>query len=238
MKNSTAQTAIENSVLKKVDHLEVLDVVYPRITVPVISDRSLPLQKPANLFFKRSFDLLFSSLLIVLLLSWLLPLIGMLIRLNSRGPVFFLQKRHKKNGRLFTCIKFRTMIVNEQADTMAASDNDSRITSLGKFLRQRHLDELPQLFNVFAGDMSLIGPRPYMISDSEKYEEYVEHYESRYSVKPGITGPAQLLGYGGDISDAAKIRNRAAMDHYYVNHWSPGMDMVILYRTVKKGLGW
>jgi putative colanic acid biosynthesis UDP-glucose lipid carrier transferase len=116
-----------------------------------------PLENNRNLIIKRSFDILVSSFLIVFILSWLIPLLAILIKLDSRGPVFFFQKRNKNGGGIFTCIKFRSMIVNKDADTLVACENDKRITRFGKFLRNNHIDELPQLFNVMAGDMSIIG---------------------------------------------------------------------------------
>jgi putative colanic acid biosynthesis UDP-glucose lipid carrier transferase len=235
MENSTAPLALENSVLKKVDHLEVLDIVYTGSAV-TNGHRPIPLEKSINLFFKRLFDLVVSSLFLVFLFSWLFPIIALLIKLDSKGPVFFLQKRNKKGGRLFTCIKFRTMVVNKDADHMPAFENDHRITRIGRFLRMNHIDELPQLLNVWWGDMSLIGPRPYMISDNMKFESVIEDYSIRHKVKPGITGPAQLLGYGGNVSDQ-KMQHRVDMDFYYVKNWTLKLDVVILCKTVRKTIG-
>ena len=131
----------------------------------------LPLDSVSKRIIKRSVDIFLSSIVIIGILSWLIPIMALLINLDSKGPVFFLQKRNKRGGKTFTCIKFRSMIENEDADMLQATADDERITKLGRFLRNHYLDELPQFFNVLVGDMSLIGPRPHMVSDNNKYEE-------------------------------------------------------------------
>lgn len=235
MKNLTAQQALENSVLKKIDHLEIADVVRPAGEFDLLYiDHKFPLQQKNNLLLKRSFDLLISSLLLAGLSVWLFPIIALLIKIDSKGPVFFFQKRNKKNGVLFTCIKFRTMIVNDKADDLPATQNDQRITRIGKILRRHHLDELPQLLNVFVGDMSMIGPRPYMISDNKKYEVLIKDYSIRFKVKPGITGLAQVFD---QVSPAVQVENmeaRVKKDIYYVYNWSPVLDAKIFFRTFFK----
>jgi len=192
-----------------------------------------PLQRKRNLFFKRSVDIFFSSILILLVFSWLLPVIAILIRMDSRGPVFFLQQRHKKGGKLFTCIKFRTMVVNEEADTRPSFRDDHRITRFGRFLRKNYLDELPQLLNVLRGDMSLIGPRPYMVSENEKYARTIADYHFRHSVKPGMTGLAQSTGHFGFLANSAEMRQRLSLDEAYIRNWTIMMDLRIMCRTVK-----
>jgi putative colanic acid biosynthesis UDP-glucose lipid carrier transferase len=196
-----------------------------------------PLDKGFNRALKRSLDILLSALFIVFVLSWLTPVIALLIKLNSRGPVFFLQKRNKRNGELFTCIKFRSMHGNADADTLPAGKNDNRITGMGRFLRHYHLDELPQFFNVLWGDMSIIGPRPHMVSDNLKFDELIKYYAYRHKVKPGITGLAQMMGYHGHVDDLRKMETRVNMDIFYARHWSPKLDLIILYRTIRKTLG-
>jgi len=198
----------------------------------VVTDR-LPLQDPYNLFLKRTFDILVAVLVICLLLSWLIPLLALMIRLNSKGPVFFLQKRNSRNGKVFSCIKLRTMFVNEEADLVAARDNDERITSVGIYLRKLHLDELPQFLNVFLGDMSVIGPRPYMLSENKYYEGLVHNYQFRHTVKPGISGLAQSYGKFGTIENIDCMKERVAMDFHYIRSWSFMMDIHILLRTLK-----
>jgi lipopolysaccharide/colanic/teichoic acid biosynthesis glycosyltransferase len=237
MEKLTAQKILESTPLKKADYYSNLDVVsyYPFPLIPI--DHSIPLEQRMNLFFKRSFDLLVSLALLLFLFSWIFPLIALLIRLDSRGPVLFFQKRNKKNGKLFTCIKFRTMFVNNESDSLPAKENDSRITRVGAFLRKHHLDELPQLINVLWGDMSMIGPRPYMISDNKKYEAVIKNYSVRHRVKPGITGLAQVLDYVSPVLKVENMEQRVNKDLYYVYHWSPVLDAKIIIRTFFKMTG-
>jgi putative colanic acid biosysnthesis UDP-glucose lipid carrier transferase len=209
----------------------------PEITsqfIPASDIFAQPLNDHFNCLVKRSFDILFSLLILFFLLSWLTPLLAILILIDSKGPVFFLQKRNKKNGEIFTCIKFRTMIVNTGADLLPAVENDKRITKLGQFLRTHFLDELPQFLNVLLGDMSVIGPRPHMISDNLLFEGMVEHYAQRHAIKPGITGLAQALNFDGIANNRNAIQGRLDMGIFYIRHWSFKMDMLILYRTTLK----
>ena len=237
MKNLTTQKALKNSVLKKVDYYSALDVVLQHEFHLIPIGHSSPLEQKINLFFKRSFDILSSLIMLIGLFSWMFPLIALLIKLDSRGPVFFLQKRTKKNGKPFTCIKFRTMIVNDEADILPAVENDCRITKAGYFLRKHHLDELPQLFNVLTDDMSMIGPRPYMVSDNEKYENLIKNYGVRHRVKPGITGLAQVIDYISPVTKIENMEQRVNKDLYYVYNWSPVLDVKIIIRTFSKMAG-
>jgi lipopolysaccharide/colanic/teichoic acid biosynthesis glycosyltransferase len=193
-----------------------------------------PLDKKWKRFLKRSTDLFFSTILIVGVLSWVIPIMGLIIKIDSRGPVFFLQKRNKRNGKTFTCLKFRSMINNSEADFQPATVNDPRITRVGKFLRNHYLDELPQLFNVWWGDMSLIGPRPHMIYDNQKYSGLIEYYDYRHKVKPGLTGLAQVLGYVGETSNTQFMRDRVQLDLFYVRHWNLFLDLRIIWHTIFK----
>lgn len=195
---------------------------------------NLPLDGGLNRAIKRSMDIFLSVLVILALLSWLMPLIAVLIKLNSRGPVFFLQLRNKRNGELFTCIKFRSMFTNADADVLPACKNDNRITSAGKFLRKHHLDELPQFFNVLWGDMAIVGPRPHMVSDNVRFDPLIKNYAQRNKVKPGITGLAQVTGYAGATDDMDMMKGRVNMDIFYLRHWSVRLDLAILYRTLFK----
>ena len=197
----------------------------------------LPLDNMSKRIIKRSGDILLSSLIIVGILSWLIPIIALLIKLDSKGPVFFLQKRNKRGGKIFTCIKFRSMIENEEADLLQASADDERITKLGRVLRNHYLDELPQFFNVLLGDMSCIGPRPHMISDNHKYEELIEFYDYRHKVKPGITGLSQAMGYVGETRNLQAMRDRVQLDIFYVRHWTLRLDLKILWNTIRKIAG-
>lgn len=193
-----------------------------------------PLESTGNKILKRCFDIVFSSVVIVTVLSWLIPVMAILISLTSKGPVFFLQKRNKRNGDVFTCIKFRSMIINADADILPAEKDDKRITVLGRFLRRNYIDELPQFLNVLWGDMSVIGPRPHMISDNTRYDKEISGYFSRHKVKPGITGLAQVLGYVGTTQTIQEMKDRVSMDIFYMRHWSVKLDMIILYRTLFK----
>jgi putative colanic acid biosynthesis UDP-glucose lipid carrier transferase len=237
IKHLTAQKALKNSTVKQIEPLEVLNVAAAHDFNLLYVDRNIPLEQSVNLFFKRFFDLVASALLLVGLFSWLFPLIAFLIKSDSKGPVFFFQKRNKKNGGLFICIKFRTMVVNDKADVLPAAENDSRITRVGAFLRRHHLDELPQLFNVLLGDMSMIGPRPYMVSDNEKYEKLIKNYLVRHRIKPGITGLAQVIDYVAPVTSIEYMERRVNKDVYYVYNWSPVLDAKIIIRTLFKMVG-
>ncbi len=181
---------------------------------------------------KRAFDLLVAIIVIICILSWLLPILALLIRLDSHGPAFFVQKRVGRYSRLFACYKLRTMVVNAQADQRPASGNDARITRLGSWLRRSHLDELPQFFNVFLGSMSLVGPRPYMPADCRLFGKMVPDANLRHQVKPGITGMAQAKGLHGGIWDQQTIAERYYWDTYYINHADLRLDLRILGRTL------
>jgi len=192
-----------------------------------------PLENKINLMLKRSSDLAVSLLVILLLLSWLIPLLALFIKVTSRGPVFFIQSRSGKNGVAFNCIKLRSMYVNNDAHSKQALENDSRITSAGKFIRKFSLDELPQFFNVIYGDMSIIGPRPHMLFHTEAYSEIVDDYMNRLHVKPGITGLSQVMGYRGEIKNKMMIANRVRLDIFYIKKWSVGLDIKIVFKTIR-----
>ncbi len=180
---------------------------------------------------KRLFDILFSLVVILVLFPLLFPLLYVLIRLDSRGGAFFVQKRNGLNNKVFRCLKFRTMVHNEEADALAAGEADRRITRIGRVLRVSGLDELPQFINVLLGQMSIVGPRPHMISDNLKFERLSERYHQRCLVRPGITGLAQVKGYKGDTSDARSIRKRTALDLIYVENYSLLLDLWIVAAT-------
>lgn len=207
---------------------------FVNIKVTTAFQLQLPLDSKPKRIIKRAGDIFLSFLVIVGILSWLIPIIALLIKIDSKGPVFFLQKRNKRDGKIFTCIKFRTMLENEEADMLQASAYDERITKLGRFLRNHYLDELPQFFNVLIGDMSFIGPRPHMISDNNKYEELIEYYDFRHKVKPGITGLSQAMGYVGETRNIQAMRDRVQLDIFYVRHWSFRLDLKIFWHTLRK----
>ena len=197
----------------------------------VQSLREMPLSNDYNTFLKRLFDIIFSFLVIILLLSWLTPLIALLIKLESSGPVFFRQTRNGIKYKEFTCFKFRSMIENSDADIQQATKNDLRVTRLGKILRKTSLDELPQFFNVLIGDMSVVGPRPHMTRENERYSKTVNKFMVRHFVKPGITGLAQVKGYRGEIETEEDIVNRVKYDIYYLENWSLLLDLNIVFLT-------
>ena len=197
----------------------------------VQSLREMPLSNDYNTFLKRLFDIIFSFLVITLLLSWLTPLIALLIKLESSGPVFFKQTRNGIKYKEFTCFKFRSMIENSDADIQQATKNDFRVTRLGKILRKTSLDELPQFFNVLIGDMSVVGPRPHMTRENERYSKTVNKFMVRHFVKPGITGLAQVKGYRGEIETEEDIVNRVKYDIYYLENWSLLLDLNIVFLT-------
>lgn len=180
---------------------------------------------------KRLFDVVFSLLFITAIGSWLFPLIALLIKLTSDGPVFFVQERSGLNNRGFDCYKFRTMRVNNERDTRQATANDERVTRFGRFLRASNLDELPQFFNVLLGDMSIVGPRPHMLKHTEEYGQLVDHYNERLWIKPGITGLAQSKGFRGEIRELGQLINRIYHDRYYVRNWSFLLDIKIILFT-------
>lgn len=181
---------------------------------------------------KRIFDFFFASLVIVFLLSWLMPLIALVIKLESRGPVLFKQLRTGKNGLPFYCLKFRSMRVNADSDSKQASKGDSRITKFGAFLRKSSLDELPQFFNVLRGEMSVVGPRPHMLSHTEYYSNAIDNFMERHIVMPGITGLAQISGYRGETKEVESMAKRVDADIKYLYNWSFLLDVKIVFLTV------
>jgi putative colanic acid biosynthesis UDP-glucose lipid carrier transferase len=190
--------------------------------------------KPVSvvILMKRALDVLVSVFVIVFVLSWLLPILAVLIRRDSRGPAFFLQKRVGRYGRLFTCLKLRTMYVNEEADEAPATEDDGRITRIGSWLRRSHLDELPQFINVLLGSMSIVGPRPYMPADCQRYEQIVCDTGWRLQVKPGITGMAQLEGLHGVCCDREIVIKRFDCDKWYVDNADLTLDLRIFAGTL------
>lgn len=201
-------------------------------TLPVISLRSEPLQVQDNRMKKRLFDVCLSVGVMVFILSWLVPLLGLIIKLESRGPVFFRQLRSGKNNKPFYCYKFRSMTVNHLSDSLQASRNDARITKVGAFLRKTSLDELPQFLNVLRGEMSLVGPRPHMLRHTEQYSVIISKYMVRQFLKPGITGWAQVNGYRGETNKAGLMEKRVEHDIWYMENWSLMLEIKIIFMTI------
>ena len=198
----------------------------------MINPQEIPLDNFESQFSKRMFDIVFSSLVILLLLSWLLPILAIVLKLNSKGPVFFVQKRTGINNKTFKCLKFRSMKVNSESDIKQAVDGDSRITALGNFMRKSNIDELPQFFNVLFGHMSVVGPRPHMLKHTDQYSGLIEGYLVRHYVKPGITGYAQISGYRGETDELWKMERRVQYDMNYLENWNLWWDMKIILMTL------
>ena len=200
--------------------------------LPIISLRTIPLDKEINTRLKHFFDVVFSLFVILTVLSWLTPILGLLIKLESRGPIFFKQRRNGLNYKEFYCYKFRSMRLNSEADLEQVQKNDPRVTKFGKILRKFSLDELPQFFNVILGDMSVVGPRPHMVSHTEMYAKSVDKFMVRHFIKPGITGLAQINGCRGEVENEKDIVNRVKFDIFYIENWSILLDLRIIYKTV------
>ncbi|MBL7859887.1 MAG: exopolysaccharide biosynthesis polyprenyl glycosylphosphotransferase [Cyclobacteriaceae bacterium] len=200
--------------------------------IPALDLAVLPMDDTRNQILKRIIDLLFSIAFLILIFSWLLPIIALLIKLDSKGPLFFIQPRSGLKNKPFDCLKFRSMTFDRNADFLQAKRNDPRITRVGKFLRKSSIDELPQFINVLKGDMSIIGPRPHPIKLNEKFEPLIANIMSRHYVKPGITGLAQCMGYRGETQTLADMENRVRLDRYYIENWSFWLDIKIIFLTI------
>jgi putative colanic acid biosysnthesis UDP-glucose lipid carrier transferase len=202
----------------------------------VITLRSLPLDYLDNKIYKRMFDIVFSILGLIFVFSWLFPIISVIIKLTSKGPVLFKQDRWGLNNKTITCLKFRTMKANcknvdEEGNYLQAKKNDPRVTTIGKFLRKTNLDELPQLLNVLVGSMSLVGPRPHPVPLNITSKDSVEKYMMRHWVKPGITGWAQVHGYRGETGDRFLMKKRVKYDLWYIEKWTFWLDLQIIVQT-------
>lgn len=199
--------------------------------MPVWQYYNEPLRRPLNYITKRIADIIISGLVIIFILSWLIPVIGILIKLESKGPVFFKQLRSGRDNQPFLCLKFRSMRVNADSDRKQATLKDSRITKIGAFLRKTSLDEFPQFWNVFIGDMSIVGPRPHMLLHTEEYSKQIKHYMGRLYLKPGITGWAQVNGYRGETVNLMLMEKRVEYDIDYMENWSLWFDIKIMALT-------
>ena len=206
-------------MVKQYGHLSILDISHS------------PLENELNRILKRSFDILFAALVIICVLSWLTPLMGLLIKLTSKGPIFFKQARQGLNSKTFHCYKFRSMHTSEEANVKQACKNDPRVTRLGKWLRKYSIDEMPQFLNVLRGDMSVIGPRPHTAEMNQMFSSEIERFRERHSVKPGITGLAQIKGLRGEVKKPYEIKGRIRVDRFYVRNWSFLLDLKIVLLT-------
>lgn len=201
-------------------------------STPVLSLRNEPLQHFSNRFVKRSFDFIISGILLVTIFPIIFLIFGILIKLSSRGPILFVQKRTGIKGQEFNCYKFRSMKPNKEADKLQAVANDPRVTRVGAFMRKTNIDELPQLLNVFRNDMSLVGPRPHMLKHTDQYRAIIDKFMVRHLVKPGITGWAQVTGCRGETKTVEEMEERVKRDVWYLENWTFFLDLKILFLTV------
>ncbi len=197
----------------------------------VLNVNRLPFEFAENFYIKRIFDIIFSLVVCFFILSWLIPILWIVVKLESNGPLVFKQKREGIKGEEFVCYKFRSMRVDELSRKVHVAKNDARVTRIGAFLRKTSIDELPQFFNVLQGHMSVVGPRPHIESLSLEYQKEVDDYLKRHIVKPGITGLAQVSGYRGEVKKISDIKNRVRLDVFYIENWSFLLDLKIVFKT-------
>lgn len=203
--------------------------------VPILAVHPYPLKNPINRLFKRAFDLLVSSVALILSPLVILP-VAIGIKLTSPGPIFFVQQRTGYRGKAFNCYKFRTMRVNADSDTLQASKDDPRVTRFGNLLRRTSIDELPQFYNVWRNDMSIVGPRPHMVAQTEMYSELIDKYMLRHTIKPGITGWAQTHGFRGQTEELWQMEKRVELDVWYAENWTFFLDLKIIVNTILNAL--
>lgn len=200
--------------------------------IPVLYIRDEPLQKLSNKILKRSFDFIASTIFLCTIYPFIYLIVGIIIKLTSPGPIYFKQERSGEQGKVFKCIKFRSMKVNKDSDTVQATENDPRKTKFGNFLRKSNIDELPQFINVWKGEMSIVGPRPHMLKHTEMYSQLINKYMVRHLAKPGITGWAQVTGFRGETKELSQMEGRVKRDIWYIENWTPLLDLRIIYKTI------
>ncbi len=205
--------------------------------IPVIARREEPLKKDSNKLAKRIFDIIFSSFVLLLIFPWIFIFVSVMIKIQSPGPIFFLQERTGLDGKIFKCIKFRSMKVNNDADEIQATKNDPRKFPFGDFMRKTNIDELPQFINVFLGDMSVVGPRPHMLKHTAEYSKLINHFMVRHFAKPGITGLAQVSGFRGETRYIDQMEGRVKKDIEYIENWTFLLDLKIIVKTVTNMFG-
>jgi len=201
-------------------------------STPIIAIRKEPLQYLYNRILKRTFDLVFSAVVLVTIFPIIYAVFGSIIKLTSSGPVFFKQKRTGLQGEVFDCYKFRSMRPNKDADTVATTESDPRVTRIGSFMRKTSIDEIPQFINVFFGDMSVVGPRPHMIQQTQLYVSLIDKFMVRHLIKPGITGWAQISGYRGETKTIQQMESRFRADVWYIENWTFLLDIKIIAVTI------
>ena len=205
--------------------------------IPVIARRDEPLRSTKNRCVKRIFDIVFSGLVLLLIFPWIFIVVAIVIKIQSPGPIFFKQERTGLDGKIFKCIKFRSMKVNNDADTVQATKDDPRKFPFGNLMRKTNIDELPQFINVFLGDMSVVGPRPHMLKHTEEYSKLINRFMVRHLAKPGITGLAQVTGFRGETRYIDQMEGRVKKDIEYIENWTFWLDIKIIIQTVTNMLG-
>lgn len=200
--------------------------------IPLIARREEPLSNIVNKIIKRAFDILFSTVVLVFFFPWIWLIVAIIIKITSPGPVFFIQERTGLDGKIFKCIKFRSMKVNDDADKVQATKDDPRKFPFGDFMRKTNIDELPQFINVFIGDMSIVGPRPHMLKHTEEYSKLISRFMVRHLAKPGITGLAQVSGFRGETKYIDQMEGRVKKDIEYIENWTFLLDIKIIVKTI------
>ncbi|MDE7118381.1 MAG: exopolysaccharide biosynthesis polyprenyl glycosylphosphotransferase, partial [Bacteroidaceae bacterium] len=224
-------------------YLPAIDVFQGNISltfmegIPIIARRQEPLRKTTNKLLKRAFDVIFSLLVLVFVFPWVWLWAAIMIRRQSPGPIFFKQDRTGMDGKVFKCIKFRSMKVNDEADKKQATKDDPRKFPFGDFMRRTNIDELPQFINVFKGDMSVVGPRPHMLKHTEEYSRLISNFMVRHFAKPGITGLAQVSGFRGETHTIDQMEGRVEKDIEYIENWSLILDIKIILKTITNMMG-
>ncbi|MDE5550105.1 MAG: undecaprenyl-phosphate glucose phosphotransferase [Bacteroidaceae bacterium] len=219
-------------------YLPAIDVFQGNISIkfmediPIIAYRQEPLRKTSNKLLKRAFDVIISLLVLVFVFPWVWLWAAIMIRRQSPGPIFFKQDRTGMDGKVFKCIKFRSMKVNDEADKKQATKDDPRKFPFGDFMRRTNIDELPQFINVFKGDMSVVGPRPHMLKHTEEYSRLISNFMVRHFAKPGITGLAQVSGFRGETHTIDQMEGRVEKDIEYIENWSLILDIKIILKTI------
>lgn len=245
--NSSLDTDFEREIFHQAEINKVLISLVPNIIQnnflrydleyvemqPILTQSKFPLDYFSNILIKRTSDIVLSLLFLILIGSWLFPIIALGIKMCSKGPVFFKQKRYGYHEQVFNCLKFRSMVLNGTSTTKTTSENDIRITSFGKFLRKTSLDEMPQFINVLKGEMSIIGPRPHMLLVDDYFKTKIGRYSLRNFVKPGISGLAQVSGLRGDAGNIElEMQKRILADSFYVKNWTISLDFIIILKTI------
>ncbi|MDR2126354.1 MAG: undecaprenyl-phosphate glucose phosphotransferase [Prevotellaceae bacterium] len=230
--NFAEQNIINFHVVPSISYYTNTPIVMDTIcNIPVLSIRKVPLSHTHNAVLKRAFDVVVSLIFLTTLFPVIYLILGILIKLSSPGPVFFVQERTGLKGQNFKCYKFRSMKCNGEANTRQATANDERKTRIGDFIRRTNLDELPQFINVLKGDMSIVGPRPHMLHHTHQYSQLVNKYMVRHFVKSGITGWAQINGFRGETNKLEEMEGRIKKDIWYLENWSMALDIEIIIRT-------